>query len=595
MAGSMQTAYVAVLIVIYAGVAAATTSNTSKLSERDLHASLMKDYVSTARPVKDVSTKTAVQMQMALLSVQDMNQLTCEVTINVWLRYWWNDEYLTWNSSDYGGLAYTTFPTNPEFNNNIWIPDILMYKSVGEPFSELAYTNAKVENNGNVAWSRAGILKGHYVFRLKNYPFDKQYPIFNLGSWGYTQSVLELKEKTTEPVDVKNYKENVEWTFEGAQQKIVETPYADGVVYAEMFIKLCMKRNKIFHMMQLVIPLETIVLMGLLAFLVPWDSGERASLMATAVLTLTVFLGLLVEHLPFTDDTPWLAQLVLSLWIYSFVIFLFGIITIRVRVAIQTNNEIPRWLWVCADWLKVDLMQPNERRFLFLELEVGKITHKGRIPSDEEVDEKRAQIHAFIKELNDEFSDENNLWGKPRPRQVTEALFMMRRLHGLENTLDANVDLVSPRRPRKQQADPPDGLDFDDMEPASSKKEDADAAVFEMIDPSSQSNSSKGSGNGMSPTSTHAVDDSSGLRLRSMRRLMLGFDGVGGFNEPILLDSAEEDAMVVVGRERDKLMFTHSGTLADKICGALCVIFYIALNVWIFAEAGMIEDDECTI
>ena len=60
--------------------------------------------------------------------------------------------------------------------------------------------------------------------------------------------------------------------------------------------------------------------MGLLAFLVPWDSGERASLMATAVLTLTVFLGLLVEHLPFTDDTPWLAQLVLSLWIYSFVV-----------------------------------------------------------------------------------------------------------------------------------------------------------------------------------------------------------------------------------------------------------------------------------
>ena len=35
------------------------------------------------------------------------------------------------------------------------------------------------------------------------------------------------------------------------------------------------------------------------------------------MLTLTVYLGLLIEHLPFTDEVPWMAKFMCMLWWYS--------------------------------------------------------------------------------------------------------------------------------------------------------------------------------------------------------------------------------------------------------------------------------------
>ena len=55
----------------------------------------------------------------------------------------------------------------------------------------------------------------------------------------------------------------------------------------------------------------------ILTLLVPWDSGERISFAVTVLLTIIVFLLIISENLPKSDNKPLLSRMIIGL-IYFF-------------------------------------------------------------------------------------------------------------------------------------------------------------------------------------------------------------------------------------------------------------------------------------
>ena len=129
--------------------------------------------------------------------------------MNVWLRYGWNDPRLTWNVSDWNNISKLAFNTHPD-SNGIWVPDIYIYNTGEIPMSELDYSHAVVSNNGDILWSRPGLIKSTCLFDLNLFPYDTQNCHLKFGSWSYHGG--ELKVCTDDPnIDISNYKNNEEW------------------------------------------------------------------------------------------------------------------------------------------------------------------------------------------------------------------------------------------------------------------------------------------------------------------------------------------------------------------------------------------------
>lgn len=408
--------------------------------EQSLQTHLLTNYNYNVRPVSDVSKPIELKIGMAVLSINQMNQLDGEVAMDVWLRYTWKDEFLTWNETEYP-LDFTTFPTFPEFESKIWVPDIMIYRSVALPMAELEYTKAMVYSDGTVSWSRPGTIKASHRFNLQDYPFDAQTINLELGSWAYDDSKMTLE---SNGVDTTAYTENLEWNLKDAEATIISKVYGCCPdPFSSISFAFTMKRFQKFYGMNLIMPALSICVMGLLGMEVPWDSGERASIMATAVLTLTIYIGLLIEYLPFTDDVPWMARFMTMLWWFSIIAFMVGVFSIKMRTFIMLENRVPLWLWRMSGllarrlpWLGFhEILAPNEQTYCDIE-EQFHLLRRSCMQAPSSPEETTAlnmegrklcqRIDKFIDELFHKFSDDVNQWHVvPLPKSIRHGQSML--------------------------------------------------------------------------------------------------------------------------------------------------------------------------
>merc|ERR1712216_143386 len=95
--------------------------------EKALQEHLLSNYSSAVRPVLHDDQTVNVEIGLALVSAKEVDQVRGIVSCNVWVRLWWKDASLVWDKAQWNNINFTTFTTNPEFDGNIWIPDIYLY------------------------------------------------------------------------------------------------------------------------------------------------------------------------------------------------------------------------------------------------------------------------------------------------------------------------------------------------------------------------------------------------------------------------------------------------------------------------------------
>ncbi|KAK3096929.1 hypothetical protein FSP39_004857 [Pinctada imbricata] len=251
----------------------------------------------------------------------------------------WYDCRLRWNPSEYGNITF--FVIHSKF---IWIPDLTMYHSVGDEFVGINSFLATVYSDGTIYYNFPSIVENLCSLNVEKFPYDFQTCKLVFGSWAYSGHDINIVYKNPYG-DLSIAEDNVEWHVERLTAERHELyyqccpePYPDVTFYVHM------RRKPNFYILNLIVPSFAITSMALLGFLLPVESGEKASLEVTVMLSLSVFQLLVADKLPPSSEiTPLIGTY------FHFALFLVGLSSLKsvlvVNIFYQGDRIMPRWIY----------------------------------------------------------------------------------------------------------------------------------------------------------------------------------------------------------------------------------------------------------
>ena len=127
---------------------------------------------------------TVVKMQVRFFKIDDVDPGTGSMQVKIWLRMRWQDSRLSWEPGQWGNVTELAF-NHPKLEEpEIWTPDILPFNArllMADMFED---TVAAVTYDGQVTWSRAGLLDVMCKFSgLVMFPYDSLQCGIDFGGW----------------------------------------------------------------------------------------------------------------------------------------------------------------------------------------------------------------------------------------------------------------------------------------------------------------------------------------------------------------------------------------------------------------------------
>jgi len=279
-------------------------------------------------------------------------QMTGQVHMN------WRDERLAWNPDDYGGTTLLML-----YNSDIWIPPIGLRNSV-----EL-FINEDVRNpfpvfvhyDGEVMMDQLARFHSTCELNMQWFPFDTQECALKFGTLSqFSPASINISiPEGLESLDTTYLQENEEWslldawvTRTGIKEWESESPnsWRQSSV-PELQIWFSVQRSPIYYALNIVVPVMCLAFLSMMAFLVPFDNGEKIGMSMTILLAFSVFMLILGEHTPPAAKEPPILAIYLSLIV--------GIISIQLVVQtwilsayhIYPIRPLPRFLQGLTDCL----------------------------------------------------------------------------------------------------------------------------------------------------------------------------------------------------------------------------------------------------
>lgn len=318
------------LLLTYTSGSILNTSNVNVLKEH-----LLQNYRSDTIPTH--GSPLDLNIGIAFIAFNNIDQKEGIISLNLWLRYYWNDYHLQWNETE-SNISTIVMRSDPQLDNIIWTPDIYLYNTAENPLENLKWSNLQISSNGDILWSRPGVIQSTCLFDMTNFPYDIQVCDLKFGSWSYTGSQIRLIDGPT-TIDLNNYQKNEEWELSNVNYSINSIKYACcPEEYYDITFTIHLKRLTGYYETNIIIPTFATASLILITLLIPWDSGERISFAVTVMLSIIVFLLILSDNIPKSNQQPLLSRMIMALTFFS----LFGVFFTVVISALHsyTNNKI---------------------------------------------------------------------------------------------------------------------------------------------------------------------------------------------------------------------------------------------------------------
>ena len=359
-------------------------------------------------------------LSLVIRAFNNIDQIDGSINMNVWLRYNWNSN-IKWNSSNFNDISSINLNTNPDAEKFIWTPDIYLYNTAEKPMNELDYTKANVYDDGNIFWSRPGLIKSTCIFNLTYFPFDQQTCKLKFGSWAYDNYNIYINDVQNNSIDISNYQEHEEWNlvdFYTVKNSIIyiccKNPYHDLEFYYTI------RRKPAYYNLNIIIPTFATATLIILTLLVPWDSGERISFAVTVLLSIIVFLLIVSENLPKTDSKPLLSLMIIGLIYFSLVGVIFTIFISCIHESIKNDtikdNKIMIYLFSKCKYIKCCINnQSNSRQNKDKikkhnsEISMNSIKTNSSLSSDNNSIYSISPINTIVNNSNVEILNQSNL------------------------------------------------------------------------------------------------------------------------------------------------------------------------------------------
>ncbi|CAH1273183.1 CHRNA7 [Branchiostoma lanceolatum] len=306
-----------------------------------LKASLLSNYDKSLRPVKSASTAVNVDFDISVKQIIELAEKEQTFRLNVWIRMYWDDELLTWNASEHDGVDTLII-----HSSEIWRPDIFLYNNIAETYGAIpAITDVSVTSAGRVTYLQPAIFDSACPVGIERFPFDKQECELEFGSWMYARSKLNLS--LVNPfADRRVFTINEEWILKGMpMEKRVALYPCCPEPFTTAVLTVQLERRSFFYMFNMVLPCIILMILNVIGFYIPPDSGERLGFFMTILLALVVFLQVLASSLPKTSTTvPQLGQFFAATIALVGFSCLASIVVIRLSCNSPPSRPLPRWL-----------------------------------------------------------------------------------------------------------------------------------------------------------------------------------------------------------------------------------------------------------
>ncbi len=295
----------------------------------------------SGRPVVNSSEPVKVKFGLGLTQMK-LDEKESILLTSMWTRYLWRDQYMVWDSMEYGGIQTVILESK-----YLWLPDIMLYNSADTEVM-LRDTNVVISSDGTISWYPHRSFRSTCSMSLQDFPFDRQECHMWFGSWTYPVSQLNL-EIGGNGLDISTFmaddKDVSEWNIVEHTTDRILKPDGNNDYFAVFTIELHMERKVTFTTHILTLPCVFLASLTLVVFCLPADSADRTGL------AMSLFAGFLLLLLILVGTAPRTYSSVPKIGIYycfNMVLVILSIflssLVVNVHMAGESKKQVPAWL-----------------------------------------------------------------------------------------------------------------------------------------------------------------------------------------------------------------------------------------------------------
>uniref|UniRef100_A0A7N8WM53 5-hydroxytryptamine (serotonin) receptor 3B n=1 Tax=Mastacembelus armatus TaxID=205130 RepID=A0A7N8WM53_9TELE len=255
---------------------------------------LLRKYDCGVRPVHNWTNPTTVYIDLILQSVLDVDGKTQSITTSIWYRQIWTDEFLVWDPEEFDGVSEISLSSDA-----IWIPDVILSEFVDEgksPPIPYVYVNS----SGSVKNYRPMQVVLACSLEMYAFPFDKQNCSLTFRSWLHSVKEIDLALwRSAEAIanDKREFMNDGEWELLSIPSHYWQF-HQDDTDYAHIQFTVLIRRRPLLYVVGLLIPSIFLMLVDVISFYLPLNSGTRI------VFKISILLGYTVFRVNLTDEMP---------------------------------------------------------------------------------------------------------------------------------------------------------------------------------------------------------------------------------------------------------------------------------------------------
>ncbi|XP_048726988.2 neuronal acetylcholine receptor subunit alpha-2-like [Ostrea edulis] len=297
-----------------------------------LYTNLLSGYNKYVRPLTSTSVPVYVNATFSLVGIQEFDEVNGKFSVIGFFTITWSDSRLAWTPLLYSNLSTIELP-----ESQLWIPNLTLINSY-DRIEGLGrgIVPVTVTSTGMAYWSPGDVISSTCDIDVTYYPFDTQSCSMMLTCWGFTPTAIVTQAQDTQ-ISLDYFSEHGTWEL---LDKKLNTFLTSTSSFISIDMKL--KRRPAFAVINIVLPMVFMVVLNLLVFVLPVESGERVSYSITVLLAIAVFLTLVGDNLPKTSKpTAMLSYFLLADLVLSSLICVFVILGLTIYYKDDSEKPVP--------------------------------------------------------------------------------------------------------------------------------------------------------------------------------------------------------------------------------------------------------------
>lgn len=295
-------------------------------------------------PFNNQSEAIDLSVALNLILINNLNEKDQTFEAAFWMSIVWNDSRLKWNSSHYQGIAaiQTT-------SKHVWIPSsICIYNDVSDKKCLTDEKPLSVLNTGYVVYttSRESVTKCR--IDITKYPYDSQVCSIEVGNLFDNYDFIHF-DAAYSRCYLDYFQRNEQWDVTGSKVSLQKIKEGLSTGFQNLKFDIYLKRRPGYMILSVLLPVVLLSVLNIFCFVLPIDSGEKMGTSMAIFLTFAVFLTIINDTMPKSDNVPYFTFYLATQLVVSGVVVILEAIVLRIsftatdtKVRPLENREIKR-------------------------------------------------------------------------------------------------------------------------------------------------------------------------------------------------------------------------------------------------------------